>query len=82
MKREEMETEENQDEDVVRLSALSKHLYVRKEELSVIANHNLVPIWWTIPVDRDSWVLHGHTHVRGTMTDRPFNLFSRCKLPS
>lgn len=36
VKREEMETEENQDEDVVRLSALSKHLYVRKEELSVI----------------------------------------------
>lgn len=33
---EEMETEENQDEDVVRLSALS-YLYVRKEELSVIA---------------------------------------------
>lgn len=49
---------------------------------SPLANHNLVPTWWTIPVVRDSLVLHGHTHVRGTMTGRPFNRFSRCKLPS
>lgn len=69
--REEMETEENQDEDVVRLSALS-YLYVHKKELSVIVFGK--PQSGTHPVDNTSGsglIGFAWTHTREGNHDGP-----------